>query len=462
MMKGWCGSIHGVTKVMYMDAIHTRSGRPCFIQHYTPYYDLRERFFMTLQGFDRLFPEDKRKGRVFIIDRGIYGIEVFKRFTDVGDYLITWEKNYQNNGWIDGGKTVDFRKFRTRNNAHDLREYSFSCQESEWSKMSGMRRFIVRAKNPNGRLIQLSVLCSDPEIDMAEAVWLIFNRWLQENDFKYLNAHFGLDQLTAYGIKDFEQDDFTDKDVDTTEYKKLKSSLRAEENTWAKTLLKKEKKQAEIDALTQQLAVLEGDKTTQTQKRSEILRENSQIKPKPKALKDCDKLLRALATASKKLSKKVIAADNKLVEFNTVIDLSVQRCEEIDIQLTTVLRKSSKLEFLNENHFKRHDTRAKGLLDALRVTASNMFAALMSDFRPLYANHRNDHAMLRQLTRADGFIETQNGRTVVSLWLKGSYQKKQLEAFDKFLNLLSHKINKHFGNDFTPLHIRILDESPPH
>jgi hypothetical protein len=32
---------------------------------------------------------------------------------------------------------------------------------------------------------------------MERAVWLILNRWLQENDFKYLDRHFGLNQLTG-------------------------------------------------------------------------------------------------------------------------------------------------------------------------------------------------------------------------------------------------------------------------
>ena len=80
IMKGWCGSMHGVTKLTYIDAIHTRSGRPCFLQHYTPYYDLRERFFMTLSVFNRLFPTSEQTGRSFIIDRGIYGLETFSAF----------------------------------------------------------------------------------------------------------------------------------------------------------------------------------------------------------------------------------------------------------------------------------------------------------------------------------------------------------------------------------------------
>lgn len=460
LMKGWCGSIHGITKLMYLDAIHTQSGRPCFIQHYTPYNDLRERFFMTLKNFDRLFPADKRSGRLFIIDRGIYGLEVFKRFAEQGDYLLTWEKNYANDGWDDKAKTINFRKFRTRNNAKDLREYSFSCQESQWSKMNGMRRFIVRATNPNGRLIQLSILCSDPNIDMEEAVWLMFNRWLQENNFKHLNAHFGLNQLSAYGVKDFNHDDFIDKEVDTIEYKKLKASHTKEENSWAKLLLKKDKKQSITDPLKSRLDELVDEREQVSKKRADILLENPKQRPKSLELKNQDALLRQLNREEKQINTKLKKHTDKLDELSAAIDQSSQTCKELENQITNTLRKNSKLNFLIENHFKQHDTRAKGMLDALRVSASNMFANLVSDFRPLYANHRNDHVMLRQLTRADGFIETVDGRCTISLWMKGTYQKKQLKAFREFLYLLSHKINDHFGPDFTPLQIVLLEESP--
>ena len=55
VLKGWCGRRHGPAKVMNLDSFHTRSGRPCFVQHYSAYYDMRERFFMSRDLFDRLF-----------------------------------------------------------------------------------------------------------------------------------------------------------------------------------------------------------------------------------------------------------------------------------------------------------------------------------------------------------------------------------------------------------------------
>jgi len=90
ILKGWCGSLHSISKIINLDTFHTQSGRPCFIQHYSSYYDMRERFFMSLAVFDKLFAPEERCGRTFVVDRGIFGVECFKRFEY--DYLITWEK----------------------------------------------------------------------------------------------------------------------------------------------------------------------------------------------------------------------------------------------------------------------------------------------------------------------------------------------------------------------------------
>jgi hypothetical protein len=54
------------------------------------------------------------------------------------------------------------------------------------------------------------------------------------------------------------------------------------------------------------------------------------------------------------------------------------------------VREQSRLRLLIDNHYRLYDTRRKETLDALRVAASNMFASLLSVFRPLYDNRRND------------------------------------------------------------------------
>jgi hypothetical protein len=92
MLKGWCGRRHSIAKVLHLDFIHTESGLPCFLQHYDNFYDLRERFFITLSLFGKLFPKMSSSGSTFILDRGIFGQDIFSRFGEHGCYLITWEK----------------------------------------------------------------------------------------------------------------------------------------------------------------------------------------------------------------------------------------------------------------------------------------------------------------------------------------------------------------------------------
>lgn len=248
ILKGWCGSLHSVSQIINLDCFHPETGRPCFIQHYSPYYDMRERFFMSLSLFDELFPLDERSGRTFVIDRGIFGVECFSRFEK--DYLITWEKGFDGSGWDDSSPSVKFTYHKRKNGSSGKkRKYSFECQESPWLRMSGIRRIIVKATNYKGETITVSVLCSNPEMPLEDAVWLIFNRWLQENDFKYLDRHFGINQLDSRARNDFQSriDEFTDRTAETTEYKKLKKESQAASAALAKNLLKQNRKQKELE-----------------------------------------------------------------------------------------------------------------------------------------------------------------------------------------------------------------------
>ena len=247
LLKGWCGSRHGVAKVLHLDMIHTESGRPCFIEHYSAYYDLRERFFMTVELFNHLFPAGGRRGRLFVLDRGIYGLDTFGRFAP--DHVLTWEKGYSGDGWDDRAPDGVFTRTRPRNDAGDLKHYRFEYREEPWRRDPGMRRILVRATNPRNRTIRVAILCSDPHISAQHAIWLMFNRWLQENDFRYLDRHFGLNQLTSYAAKAVAEEAgrLRDMPVDCPEYKELKKQQRTTENELSRQLLAREKAQ---DALS--------------------------------------------------------------------------------------------------------------------------------------------------------------------------------------------------------------------
>ena len=134
--------------------------------------------------------------------------------------------------------------------------------------------------------------------------------------------------------------------------------------------------------------------------------------------------------------------------------------EGVESLLSAAVRDRSRLRLLIDNRYRFLDTRRKETLDAVRIAASNMFASLLSVFRPLYDNRRNDHAMLRNLTRAPGFLHRRDGVLHVELWLQGSFQLAQTRVFEHFLNEMTARIN----DRLPPQHDRIriaLHTQPP-
>lgn len=440
VLKGWCGSQHGTGKVMYMDAVHTESGRPCFVQHYCSYYDLRERFFMTLATFDHLFLVGTGGRRTFVLDRGIYGLDAIGRFSETGDWVLTWEKGYLDDGWREDAPFYSFRRFRSGNNAVDLRQYDFQWQCIPWKRDPSVRCFIVRATNPQKKTIEVAILCTSPVIDSERAIWAMFNRWIQENDFKNLGIYYGINQLTSYASTTYSEqsDQFKDRAVESLEHKKAASDLRNAEARLARTLLALRKaertcgqSESEIDLLNARIT-----NSGNHEKTGELKRERTKNR-----------------SAVSRARKRIGNLTKKIKEQEGQTD-------RLQKTLTAILRDTSRLNSLIEKHYQLLDIKAKATFDALRITASNMFASLISDFRPIYGNHRNDHVMLRMMTRADGFIHADKDTIYLKFWLKGRFQKKQIQSFKRFLAEVSEKTNKHFDGRTKTIRISILETSP--
>ncbi len=462
VLKGWCGRRHGIVKVLHLDAIHTQRGRACFVLHYSPYYDLRERFFMTMELFNRLFAPGQRSGRTFVLDRGIYGLAEFVRFIEAGDHVLTWEKGYSSGAWQDGAPTVVFARQRTRNHAGDLRHYRFECQETPWPRDSRLRRMVVRATNPQNRTLEVSVLCSNPTMPVETAVWLMFNRWLQENDFKYLDRHFGLNQLTSYASRSYAEEaaGLQDKPVDSIEYRELKSQLHAAENTLARRLLQRERQQDLLLAAEQRTEHLRAEKANVL---AQVRRALAGLEAEAGKVGDSvalrqhgDRLMADLRSARGKASR----ARRALAKLDALVAPLKQQTADLETRLGAAFRSQSRLQLLIDNHYRLLDSRCKATLDALRIAAANLFAALVARFRPLYGNHRNDHVMLRQLTRADGFLHRDGQTVYVRLWLRGRFQDWQTRAFRRFLAEVSEDLTRLCAHSGNQIRITLL-ETPP-
>lgn len=461
-LKAWCGGRHRISKLLHMDFIHTESGFPCFLQHYDNFYDMRERFFITLELFRLLFPRHSVAGSTFIIDRGIFARDMFDRFRLYGCDLLTWEKGYERDGWAPDKVAVEFKAYRTRNSDGDLREYTFQCQESCWEKDPSVRRIIVRATNPKGRTVEVSILCSNQRLSIKRVVMLIFNRWVQENDFKYGDRHFGWMQITSYAVDRYEKiaDQLRDRQVERPEYRALKRRVSDAERELGKQLLKRKRtaerladKQEQRDRIEQCIA----HETTPAPSSADKHSPSSAASTKQSAkheerLREYRRQLRSLKQSSAQLKRSLTKRDARIETQSTSL-------KTLGNELDAAIRKGSRIELLIEQRYCRLDMRRKAMMDALRVTASNMFRQALRTFRPIWGNHRNDHVMLRMLTRCDGLVGSSDGVIEISLWLKGRYQQHQKRAFRTFLDTMTNATNIQFAGRATPVRLKLLDSA---
>ena len=160
-----------------------------------------------------------------------------------GDNIITWEKNYKADGWNENSFIGKTSFFIERNNAQDKRFYRFEYQEIPWERDGTFRKFIVRATNPKNKKIEVSILCSNKDLSAHAIIYAIFRRWLQENDFGYMDRHVGINEMTsrAYQLYEAISDTLTDRLAPARKYKARKKEKTKLEEKLKTNLLKRRK-----------------------------------------------------------------------------------------------------------------------------------------------------------------------------------------------------------------------------
>jgi hypothetical protein len=240
VLKGWCASIRWADKVLHSDFFHTAAGQPVYLECADNYQDMRERFIALLPRFRQALGLPAEAVVTCVIDRGIFSHEVFDHALDSPDYhLITWEKNFRPGTWDPQKCSGQYVLERARNQAQDKRVYRFEYIDQDWAKKPQMRQLIVRATNPQQRTVEVGVLTDDRQRAASQIIHLIFNRWTQENDFKYLNEHFGLNQITSYASVAYERlkDQVEKKQVKSGAYKAMEEKVAQLKGQLSKLLL---------------------------------------------------------------------------------------------------------------------------------------------------------------------------------------------------------------------------------
>ena len=383
ILKGWCGSIGKTTRVHYQDFIHTQAGKPVFIKYFDNYYDLRERFFFTVPEFRKIFAAAPGQ-LVFVIDRGIYGRNTLSRIHASGDVVITWEKGYKHDGWSEELPIIHFRLTRYRNNYHDTVSCQFDCVRYPFEKIPGYDRIIVRASAEKKEDIEVSVLVNSSKMSTRDTVTAIFTRWLQENDFLYENRHLGINQITSYDYENYAElsEGLIDKIVESNEFIALK--------------LRQKKLEEQIKSL--------------------LLRQNKRH------------------IEGKKLSKKT---QQKLNELNRDLANLKQELAELD-------RYCTKREKLIELGAQKLMTAPKQYMDIVKICVRNVYFSAFEEFREQFNNFRIDHVVFRTLIQSPGRIETDNGKTTISLYPAITLQPKEKVLVNKYLEKVSETVSERF------------------
>jgi transposase len=347
VLKGWCACLRWADKVLHSDFFHTAAGQPVYLECADNYQDMRERFAAVLPRFRQALGLPADAVVTCVIDRGIFGHEVFAKALAASDYhLITWEKNFKAGPWDPQKCSGQYALERTRNHAQDKRVYRFEYLDQDWAKNPKMRQLVVQATNPHGNTIQVGVLTDDRQRAAAQIIYLMFNRWTQENDFKYLDEHFGINQITSYASVAYERlkDQVEQKQIKSGAYKAAEQKVAQLKSQLSKLLLSQHQHPRKSARRTDRITVL---------------------------TKDLEQAQQDQAKTQKEVSR---------------------------------------LQALIEQQMVRLDTRNKRLLDSLKLMARNAFYQALEPFKIAYDNYRDDHELFRNLTQADGVLAESAGQ----------------------------------------------------
>ena len=370
ILKGWCGSRHFADKALHMDFIHTAAGHPVHVSYDDNYDDLRTRYATVVADMHSAQEMEKDRLLTLVFDRGIYGQKTFDEIIeDPALHIVTWEKNYPQGSWDPAMDTGHFTMHRTRNRANDLKTYHFEYQTRPWAKNAALRLIRVRATNPAGQTIELGILTDHAERPAPESIRLMFRRWLQENDFKYMEKHFGINQITSYASHSYEDlaKDLEDRQVKSGEYKALQ----------------KERAQLRIKLKTELY--------------------NEHRHPSKSAPRT-----RRIATLS--------AAD-----------------EALSKNMDETQRETSRLDRLVQGQYRKLNTGPKKVYDALKLIARNAFYIELAPFKKSYDNFRDDHVLFRNLTQAPGLLSITGGKLTATLYPTAPHPPARRKLIEELL-----------------------------
>jgi hypothetical protein len=457
ILKGWCSKLHMADKILNMDFLHTFDGYPAYMEIADNFDDMRIRFFRQIKTFRKTAQIPENKILTYIIDRGIFSEDVFdKVLMDNTMHLITWEKDYRHNRWDENKHIQKGIITRKRNNSKDEISINYQYQDMIWNKNEHIRQIIVRVQSRNGKTkIEVSILTDDIKRGASEIIFLMFNRWIQENDFKYLIQHFGINQITTYRFDTYQniKDIIDDKNCISGKYQAISKEL---ENIRAKlkTVLYKIHRTDKITIKQQNKQFLK-----QEQKRQEYKIEKEQLKSllfekeqeklnppvdknKNKEIEIVQEKLNAIETKIQLLNKKETEHLNKCAQkqkgkrqkLQIEAEILTNELIEKEKERENTKKEVSKADQLIENNTEMLDTNIKEYMDTIKIIARNIFYLTFDKFRKDYNDFRDDLLIFRCVTRGNGVIQNHLNYKQICIQPEMELTPKILKSIQKVLD----------------------------
>ena len=286
--------------------------------------------------------------------------------------------------------------------------------------------------------------------------------------------HFGIDELTSRAYESYSniEDELTDRQVRSREYKALMQKKRKAESSLSRLLLNRQKQEkliikkgqagvrkrkgleSEFKDLESQLKALGPNRDLP----ASVENYDSHQKKHRQLERQKEESYKALEKLIAKLEKEKEAGKGKLQDLEVDIRQKTTEMENLEKNLMETVRDESRLQALIEEQYFRLDMRRKAFMDAIRLSSRNIFYCLMEIFRPLYNNYRDDHVILRELTRSLGIIEKRDGVVNIQLMPTMEFQPKVEQIVSDFLEQMSYRINAYFDGRYLPVRIQLLED----
>lgn len=147
VLKGWCSGIGCVDKVMHSDFIHSVQGHPVYFETTDNFLDLRERTFDLLDRFRAELEIAPDKVLTAVIDRGIFGAEIFAQFAEHPQRHLITSSPGKKTTIATAGTKVDPPTANSSTNAHATTAKTYSLITSAIKTTSGRKTHGLNASS---------------------------------------------------------------------------------------------------------------------------------------------------------------------------------------------------------------------------------------------------------------------------------------------------------------------------